>query len=488
MVPYYTSSILAKDIIFCKFKTMYRLKYLILLLLICHFAAEAQTYTVKATPEIKFLYQYNKPIISITNTSNIKLFDIIVGNHKFKFKNIIKTNNGLYVLFNGTGQVFKATNLHNDFIDFTRIDSTWNFGNNNFSIDFEYKDTLYSFGGYGYWHCNGQLRHFDLNGHEWHIEKINAIYPALQPLYHLDFERSDTNKQSSIYYITGPNNNEEINLIDNNYTVIKFNIVTKENTVLGIFNDKLKLRVAPSIDIPSLGGLLINTLRDYYLLKFNTNEVYKLSNKSIIELFNTNDLQNTFEINRKLYFTTIKDSNLSSINISINDFTKEPYQLYLTENIATKYWYLIIDDWYLLVIIGILAFIFIAYYKTNSGNNKKKESQKIYSLPEEGSNNDFTELEKIIIEKIIERSNNKGVFTVEEMNLHLGIKRKTLEIQKKVRNESINRINHKFNVNFDLDTIFIERTRSAEDRRFFNYIINPENANLYRKIKSTTEG
>ncbi len=460
---------------------------MILLFLICGFTAVAQTYTVKATPEIKFLYQYDKPVISITNTSNIRLFDIIVGNHKFRFKNIIKTHNGLYVLFNGTGQVFKATKLHDDLIDFTRIDSTWNFGYNNFSIDFGYNDTLYSFGGYGYWHSNGQLRHFDLNGHEWHIEKINATYPALQPLYHLDFEKSTSNKQPSIYYITSPNNNEEINLIDNNFTVIKFNVATKENTVLGIFNDKLKLRGAPSIDLPFVDGLLISTLRDYYLLKFNTNEVYKLSNKSIIELFNTNDLQNTFVINRKLYFTTIKDSNLSSINISIKDFTKEPYEIYHTENIATKYWYLIIDDWYLLVIIGILAFIFIAYYKTNSGNQHKKESHTT-SLPEEGSNNDFNELEKIIIEKIIERSNNKGVFTVEEMNLHLGIKRKTLEIQKKVRNESINRINHKFNVNFDLDTIFIERTRSVEDRRFFNYMINPDNANIYHKIKSPTEG
>jgi hypothetical protein len=56
-----------------------------------------------------------------------------------------------------------------------------------------------------------------------------------------------------------------------------------------------------------------------------------------------------------------------------------------------------------------------------------------------------------------------------------------IEIQKKIRTEAIIRINHKFNVNFNMDTVFIERIRSIEDRRYFNYFINEVNMKVYLK-------
>ena len=71
--------------------------------------------------------------------------------------------------------------------------------------------------------------------------------------------------------------------------------------------------------------------------------------------------------------------------------------------------------------------------------------------------------------------------TVDELNTCLGIKKKTIEIQKRVRTEAINRINHKFNINNNIETIFIERLRSNDDRRFFNYTINKINASIYMK-------
>jgi hypothetical protein len=101
------------------------------------------------------------------------------------------------------------------------------------------------------------------------------------------------------------------------------------------------------------------------------------------------------------------------------------------------------------------------------------------------TNNEFNEIERKIISNLIEKSNNNSYFNVEEFNSYLGIKKKTIEIQKRVRTEAINRINHKFNVNFNKETVFIERVRTNEDRRYFNYMINKENANIYlEKINS----
>ena len=84
-----------------------------------------------------------------------------------------------------------------------------------------------------------------------------------------------------------------------------------------------------------------------------------------------------------------------------------------------------------------------------------------------------------LINKLIEKSNIDSHLSVDELNNILGIKKKTIEIQKRVRTEAINRINHKFNINFNLETKFIERTRSNDDKRYFNYIIIKKNANIY---------
>jgi hypothetical protein len=70
-------------------------------------------------------------------------------------------------------------------------------------------------------------------------------------------------------------------------------------------------------------------------------------------------------------------------------------------------------------------------------------------------------------------------FSVDDINSSLGINKKTLEIQKKIRTETINRINHKFKIKHELENDLIERIRSEEDRRFYKYIIGEANGKLF---------
>ena len=79
---------------------------------------------------------------------------------------------------------------------------------------------------------------------------------------------------------------------------------------------------------------------------------------------------------------------------------------------------------------------------------------------------------------MINHSKKGDHFSVEDINASLGLNKKTLEIQKKVRTETINRINHKFKIKYNLSADLIERIRSEEDRRFYKYIINEENGKL----------
>lgn len=131
----------------------------------------------------------------------------------------------------------------------------------------------------------------------------------------------------------------------------------------------------------------------------------------------------------------------------------------------------------------VTLFILLIYFGLNT--LKAFKSKKIESAQPELGEPDtfilFNELEKTVITQIIEKSKNQEPFTVYELNIVLGVKNKSIEIQKKIRTEAIIRINHKFNVNFNMDTVFIERVRSIEDRRYFNYFINEENMKVYLK-------
>jgi hypothetical protein len=220
----------------------------------------------------------------------------------------------------------------------------------------------------------------------------------------------------------------------------------------------------------------MNTLRDHYLLNFEENKAYKLTNKLLIGLVENEYLHNTFEENGKLYYTIYPDTTLHSTPVSMADFSEDYIAIYENDNFIINYWWLLL----LLLVIGSL--VIFKFRKVN------KKSIKLINEDSNGasydkSSNEFTEIEKTIILKIIDKSSSEIHFSVDEMNQYLGIKRKSLEIQKKIRTESINRINHKFNVVYDKETVFIERIRSKEDRRFFNYMINQENINTYLQKK-----
>ena len=127
--------------------------------------------------------------------------------------------------------------------------------------------------------------------------------------------------------------------------------------------------------------------------------------------------------------------------------------------------------------------LLILQFAYNIFNKKKNDGMIPEKEKKEDNSIQFNELEKNLIKEIIEQSNKQSYFTVVELNMLLGVKNKSIEIQKKVRNEAIIKINHKFNVNYNKDTIFIERIRSLEDRRYFNYYINEENIKTYIRGK-----
>ncbi|MEY5045932.1 MAG: hypothetical protein RL713_1157, partial [Bacteroidota bacterium] len=221
--------------------------------------------------------------------------------------------------------------------------------------------------------------------------------------------------------------------------------------------------------IPSLNAVLVNfDGTNQYLIDFINNKSYKLVSAEIQKVFYGNSKLvfsiNAFEINNWLYYTKSSDPSMQidSVKISMDDFTPMNTGFYEPEK-NTKLYYKL--GLILLLVVGAIIF-----FIRNRNHSTKNENSLEFS---DGSSFKSNELD--LIEKIYNRSLEGKSYSVEDINAVLGLSKKSLEIQKKIRTETINRINHKFKTIFNTEDELIERIRLEEDRRFYKYMISEEN-------------
>ena len=383
---------------------------------------------------------------------------------------LIRNKTGSYILVDGTGRVYKASTKSNDTIYYKRIDSTHFYGYNGGAINFTYNDTIFSFGGGGFWRVNGQLRYYSEKYHEWDILPVNVEVPTTNALYYYDTLNSE------IYYLQIPIINYATNISTQGYHIYKLNLKSRTNEKLGTINSKF-INLFPTkfaynfTQIHSLKSVLVNfDGTNQYLFDFINNKAYKLNSPAIQKTFFGNSKRvysiNTFEINDWLYFTKSNDSSmqLDSIKITMDDFIPMNTGFYEPERNTRLYYK--IGLFFLLVIVGVLFYI---------RNRKKNHSIKDENSLEFSDGSSFKSNELDLIEKIYNRSLEGKSYSVEDINAALGLSKKSLEIQKKIRTETINRINHRFKIIFNTEDELIERIRLEEDRRFYKYIISEEN-------------
>jgi hypothetical protein len=389
------------------------------------------------------------------------------------------------ILIDQTGRVYKAVSEKQDELEFTRIDSTVYWGYNVGSFDFSFNDTLFSFGGYGIWRENGQLRFFSDVFKEWNIMTVNKEYPYVKYVDLFD------QKYSEIYFIQKPYYDGATGNLNESWKLIKLNLLKRSNTelvslskeIINILNNNSVLN---KINLPALDGtLVLFSYEDILLLKFETNEVFKLTTRNLKDLIlgnsNITHINISFESGDSVYYTLSSDStdHIYSFHISLNDFKKENYSLYTPiEANHIKY--------YISIALILILFICTAVYHNikKKINRNAHDGSRIELKNEDLDGLYFSEIEKNLISQMLVKSKTGNSISVDEINFMLGLSKKSLEIQKKFRSEIINRINHKFKVKVNRDQELIERIRSEEDRRFFKYSMNEENVRLYNSQNS----
>ncbi len=439
-------------------------------------SVNGQTTLIPKTQIIDILTQ--RDYVSISSEQGLGYQIVNTENLKFKYyaQFLIKNKKGLFCLIQGTGMIYSLQELNKDSLSVIRIDSTHYHGYNNSAIIFSNNDTIFSFGGNGFWKFNGQLRYFDEVQKEWNIIEIENEIHGSKSLFYLD-EQNDL-----LYYASNSYKDPGTGKFFEGNKILILNLKTKRISKLGKLNSiTSSLFINPNANfssiltpIPSLQASLLSfDINNQFLINFKNNSIRKLESKIIKDIFNGNSNmirpRILFEENGVLYYTKSNDSTFQvyQTNINLSHFENIQKQLYTPEfkNSNSR----------LRIFFIILAFIFLissmVYFFLVLDQPKEHRTPTT-------NNTLFNQLEIDLIKYLLKKSihGDKLGCNSDEINNILGLKKKTLEIQKKTRTETISRINQKYKNKFDTDEELIIRLRTEEDRRFYRYIIKEENA------------
>jgi hypothetical protein len=439
-------------------------------------SAIGQEVVVRNNGLVEFLYKTNAKIESITSQSNVNQF-IPQSDPNLRVYNqiLLKNSTGLYILIDGTGRVYKAKGLKEQDVVFQRIDSTHFYGYNGFAIVFSHNDSIFSFGGGGFWRTTGHLRYYSSTSHEWNIRTTNSEVPAIEAFHCYN------PGTKNLFYLQLPFRDEATGKEYADHLMYSLDLKTRVNTKLGKLNKNLTAFNLPTkvyVNVPFLNGSLISfSAFSQYFVSVQENKVYKVTNDQIPDAFHGKAdhtfPKNIFAIGDTIYYTNSTDSSykLHSFRISTKDFVEESFPFYEPVEGFKGSQFILGGSVILLLAAGV--FLYLKPKKTN--DVATDEPEKMVIDPEEDELN-FNLIELSLIQQLLEACKMNKQFSVEDINAALGLGRKSLEVQKKGRTETINRINHKFKIIYKSSNDLIERVRLKEDKRFYNYIINQENA------------
>lgn len=427
-------------------------------------------------PSKKFLL--SNEAINKWRTANPSLDGIVISE-------VLHYKSGLVIPENGTGRLF--------YIDSTgvaiRMDETQYGGDRYGAFNFVYNDTIFSIGGYGFWHINGAVRFFNTKTKEWNIIRtsqsvnvasgINAhfIYDEKEKKIYVLYKKygDEYLKTKKDHQLDGKIFVQQFDLIHKDWSP---NIYTLNEKIASHFNDISVL----TMDSRSLFINTKNALKTLQL-DISKNEMYEADDQLTAEWI---------ELNRKnptrLNYTTdssivIYDltTNTSNIIRTTSANRKKISHLYQLPSSLKK----ISIEWILIIVLSALnIFSWIVLLKKYK---QKPKNQVINQLGTEEIDQlvtkvkSFTDLLDEVETKVVcylSRNYKDGKLTsIDEINKILGIEKRSYKIKNNMRADALKLINKKF-MNFSSTTDeLIIRERSSFDKRYFEYTLNDRYAN-----------
>lgn len=397
-------------------------------------------------------------------------------------QHLVKNRKGLFLLPDGTGRVYKVEREGNG-LKIVRQDSALFFGYNFGFFPFSYNDTLYSFGGYGFWRFNGHLRTFVSQKGEWELEDLNREIPFTRVGYSASPKWFD--QQNGKFWIgfaidsregINKEGKEFKNIIDSVYAL---DLRIKVWVTVGGLSSKTK-EIANTLVNRNLGsspwGQLIHdpTKSIIYLLDFSNNELFTLNSEDTRSATRLFEQASILFFEDSTLFVGMASRRLDSLRLSKTKFIKTGNQIYYPVGSTTQQTQSFSANGIFLwaaVSLTIIGVSYWLFFKRRKLLNNVQAQESIH-----GSAVKLFDDREIEIIRLVATKSAKGLgASIEDINKSLGVIQKNTEIQKKQRSEVLISINRKWRFKNGGQQLLIKSRRIEQDKRSFEYFIDFEN-------------
>jgi hypothetical protein len=240
--------------------------------------------------------------------------------------------------------------------------------------------------------------------------------------------------------------------------------------------------------LPGL-GILTESYNHLYLINPTTQKLYEIENEIGGTIMNYVASKNGlyFYKDQKLHIYNPQLDSLVSLPLSMSKFSEVSRKLYKnttptfvdTINISK-----ILFSGAIALLLVIIVVLFIRnkrlqkIQQTVVAGGLHKKSIEVNKQIEFSDN--LTEIEKSVLDILVEYSKQEAPTSIDQINRALGVKNKEVTIQNKLRSDTLQMINKKFMVFASTNDTLVEREKTALDKRVYQYKLNERYLN---KIK-----
>ena len=400
----------------------------------------------------------------------------------------IKRKGKVFIQILGSGRLYEITKKSQGNYQFTRLDSTIHFGSNFSALNWMYKDTLFQFGGTGFWKVRDYMSYFSPITHEWEIyNTVNTASISLSDknsiLYFMDEKLGKLYLSNSIKQQDFP---KTLTISDIDSSIV-YDFAKRKWENLGALNPTLKelIKKQESQLNPFGSYLVFHSDLELYWLNFSSNSYGTFTTnkqaefrEKYLKLYNNNrDYAIQFVLGSNYYLVKITQEgllNFESISLSLNDIKEEAgTAIYSNDRFVQIMKVLEPGE----PIIGNALIVFSLIFMYNFIQNRRKKKtipSEVQTILYKNFYSAITIVEKELIQTIFQCQMSNEQISIKMINKIIGVQQKDILTQNKSRSDHFLKINQKFNLATRSKELLIIKQREETDKRQFNYNINPQ--------------
>jgi hypothetical protein len=432
-------------------------------------------------------------LLDILSKDSINPLQIKLDGEVFKFGinpftnstiSLLKNKKEIYIQPLGTGKLYQVKKGKEGKYHIERIDSTYFNGANFNAINFFMNDTLFQYGGDGYWHIRGYLTYFSYKTHEWELYNANKLVIAFEDgnnnlVYNIDRKKRNLFISNSFSQVDFPAS-LNVESID---SVYQYNTQSRIWTTLGKTNPQLKAIIETK-------GALHYQMNEYSIIQnkleliwanFDNNTFGKFKDRTNgefkenwLSIYSNNTKYNSlqFFLGNTFYLIKINAENKLSYNSfqitndALDLSNQQP--IYIpTNKFVQLLSHHIIDITLYVTLVLIVISIIINWLKKR--NKKTELNQEVSHILNNHFFESLTVIEKELIEVLYEHHLKGSFISTKLINKIIGVQNKDTMTQNKNRSDYFLKINQKFKFATHKELPLIIKTRDDLDKRQFNY-------------------